>query len=376
MRFSTDAVLDKPDTFLTTLPTPEPSLGLAVYQAERERCLEADPRRRANYQAFLAAGRCSSFVTHLPIKLDIENVSRCNFRCQICPVSGFERGKRAEDLSLDDLKTLIDEQYGLVEVKLQGLGEPTMQGDPYFEMISYIRAKHIWVRTASNASLLHLKNNYKKLIDSGVNEIQISIDGATADVFEKIRPGSTFEQVVENCSLLNAYANVRRRRVTKAWCVVQRSNFHQLEDIAVLVSEMGFKDLVFAFDIVNWGQDMRGSVSEQQGVTHLMTQELCQTLLTVGKDLGLKVTFWMNLSKYDLASRDSLCPWPFERAVVTSDKRIVPCCKIAVPEHYELGREPGEPLQDVWQSEEYTNFRQMHLDGNLPEVCKECYSCK
>jgi len=47
----------------------------------------------------------------------------------------------------------------------------------------------------TNASLLHLRDNYKKLVDTGVNEIQISIDGATKDVFEGIRVGSVFESV-------------------------------------------------------------------------------------------------------------------------------------------------------------------------------------
>ena len=48
-----------------------------------------------------------------------------------------------------------------------------MQGDVFFEMIQYARARQIWVRTTTNASLLHAKDNYRKLVDSGVNEIQI-----------------------------------------------------------------------------------------------------------------------------------------------------------------------------------------------------------
>ena len=59
-----------------------------------------------------------------------------------------------------------------------------MQRDDYFAMIRYARDKHIWVRTTTNASLLHLKDNYRKMIDADVNELQISVDGASKRVYE------------------------------------------------------------------------------------------------------------------------------------------------------------------------------------------------
>jgi MoaA/NifB/PqqE/SkfB family radical SAM enzyme len=59
-------------------------------------------------------------------------------------------------------------------------------------MIRYAREKHIWVRTTPNASLLHLKDNYRKMIDADVNELQISVDGASKQVYEGIRRGANY----------------------------------------------------------------------------------------------------------------------------------------------------------------------------------------
>ncbi|OUU12694.1 MAG: hypothetical protein CBB94_00015 [Gammaproteobacteria bacterium TMED34] len=359
---------------LAELPEPEPSLGAQAYHAEREKCLNSDPKRRANYEAYLTSSKASVDVNYLPVKLDIENVSRCNFRCPICPVSKLEGGKRAKDMSLDELKTLIDEQYGLVEVKLQGLGEPTIQGEPFFEMIRYIRSKYIWVRTASNASLLHLNDNYKALVDSGVNEVQISIDGATKKVFESIRPGSNFPQVIKNCEKLNDYAVSQSRNVTKAWCVVQKQNFDQLMDTLRLIAGSGFQSAVFAFDILSWGDESWTEVSTSQSIVNKVTSDLCHSLLELANQMDVKVGFWFNQSKYNVATSKTRCPWPFERAVVTSDSRLVPCCKIAVPEHYEIGTGSDGGLAELWNSYEYREFRHMHISGNLPKVCKACYS--
>ena len=235
------------------LPSPEPAAGTDAYMRERELALARSPECLANYRRYQAFKRLGTKLDYLPVKLDIENVSRCNFRCTMCTVSDWHKGQRAEDLKLEAFKRLIDEQIGLVEIKLQGLGEPTMQRDDYFEMIRYARAKHIWVRTTTNASLLHLKDNYRKLIDSDVNEVQISIDGATKDVFESIRRGSVFERVKSNCKLINAYSRKVGVERTKMWTVVQRGNWHQLNDLVDVAAELGFTNQVFSLDVSDWG---------------------------------------------------------------------------------------------------------------------------
>ena len=75
----------------------------------------------------------------------------------------------------------------------------------FFEMIKYARQKKIWVRITTNASLLHLRDNYKKLVDSDVCEVDISIDGYNKEKYEKIRVGGKYEITTENCKRLNEY---------------------------------------------------------------------------------------------------------------------------------------------------------------------------
>jgi hypothetical protein len=74
---------------LRGLPVPEPAAGLAAYEHERELALSRSPECRANYERYLASRRRGAVVDYYPIKLDIENVSRCNFRCTMCAVSDW-----------------------------------------------------------------------------------------------------------------------------------------------------------------------------------------------------------------------------------------------------------------------------------------------
>lgn len=352
---------------ILSLPRPEPSAGVGPYSNELRTRLDVYPECARNYTRYLAArANKTSRLDYHPVKLDIENVSRCNFACTMCAVSTWPKGKRAEDMTLDHFKSIIDSNPGLVEIKLNGLGEALMQGDEYFDMIRYARSLNIWVRMTTNASLLHLKDNYKKLIASGVNEIDISIDGADTETFQKIRVQSDFGRVKENCRILNEHCDSLGIVRAKMWTLVQRGNYQKLTSHVKLAQKLGFKQVVFSLQLHSWASEalvQRNAEAEVQ-----LTPEHIQMILDTGAELGVRVAFWDVSEKFD---EEHLCPWPFERAVVTSDMRTVPCCMIGDPDKFELAK--GVPFALAWHGEEYVAFRQAHLNGKVPEVCKSCY---
>jgi MoaA/NifB/PqqE/SkfB family radical SAM enzyme len=246
-----------------------------------------------------------------------------------------------------------------------------MQGDDFFSMVKYARERRIWVRITTNASLLHLKGNYKKLIDSGVNEIDISIDGADAQTFEGIRIQSDFSRVKENCRMLNSYAHARGLPGAKMWTLVQKGNVERLENHVNLAAWLGFRHLVFSLQLHGWGDDELAVRNRGEMVS--VSEERCWQLVKAGEAVGVRVSFWDVAEKFSTESAQTLCPWPFERAVVTSDERTVPCCMIGSPDAFEFGRGTGKTFLQNWTGEEYREFRQAHLDGNVPQVCRGCY---
>lgn len=346
------------------LPRPEPSAGLAAYDKELAARL-LDERCRENYQRYQRR-RLTADPDYLPVKLDIEGVSRCNFACTMCAVSKWPKGQRARDMTLEEFKDLIDEQHGLVEIKLNGIGEPLMAGDKFFEMIHYARKKRIWVRITTNASLLHLRENYKRLIDSDVNEIDISIDGHDAPTFEGIRIQSDADRVFKNCQLLNDYCLEKGIVRTKMWTLVQKGNVQNLESHVLLAARLGFRNLVFSLQLHGWGDVDLEKRNKAEMVE--VGRERLDALVSLGKAHGVRVAFWDVSEKFDW---EHLCPWPFERAVVTSDLRTVPCCMIGDPDKFELGK--GLSFMKAWKSDEYRDFRAAHLAGQIPGVCKSCY---
>jgi pyrroloquinoline quinone biosynthesis protein E len=327
------------------------------------------PERQANYQRYRAAKRDET-LNYLPIQLDIENVSRCNYRCTMCQVSDWPKMQRAEDMTFEDYKALIDSQYGLIEVKLQGMGEPLM-GPCYFEMIEYARARRIWVRSTTNASLLRVKDNYKRLIDSDICELQVSIDGASQETYEQIRRGGNFDNVQKNCVLLNQYCRDVGRRRTRMWAVTQKDNFHEVEAFPALAAELGFERLTLSIDLNDWGQSRWRQINDAVDVQGKFDLNLAQHLLELGQSHGLSVTFWFIDEKYDATAPETLCPWPFERGYISSDMQLVPCCMIANPEVIDLG--DARNLVGAWNGPEMRAFRRLHLEGAVPKICRSCY---
>jgi len=251
----------------------------------------------------------------------------------MCIVQKWHKGKRAEDLPLKNFKNIIDEFYSLVEIKLQGLGEPLMQGDDYFKMIKYAKDKKIWVRTVTNSSLLHLKDNYKKLIDTKIDEVQISFDGATKNVFEKIRRQSKFEQILKNCEYINKYAKNNKRNVIKAWCVLQKDNYHEFFEIIKICSKVGFNQIVFSLDLHGSGNSGFYNENLEKSVLNKINREKLEQAIRFGNKNNIKVEYWSISEKFN---NNNICHWPFERFYISSDLRIVPCCMIGNPDHFEI----------------------------------------
>lgn len=350
------------------MKTPCPDQKL--YHSIIEEGFSVYPERKRNYEKFKQAGR-NDTINYMPVKLDVEPTTRCNFKCNICLSKIWTANKKRKDLSFLDFKHIIDSQYGLIELKLQGLGEPLLNKD-FFKMVEYAREKYIWVRTTTNASLLHVDKNYKKIIDSDISELQVSIDGASKEIYERVRRGGSFEQLQKNCILLNDYAKKINKERTRMWVVLQKENLYELFDFLYLAKKLGFSRLTFS------------AVAEELGAGDYSLKNNCPdyynyykindflSLVEEGIKLKIEVTFWgIDRAKYNFTSEESICQWPFYRFYISADGYIVPCCKICIPDYVNFGK--YEDFEEVWFGKEFQEFRKGHLNGVLPAFCKPCY---
>ncbi|MBF0458461.1 MAG: radical SAM protein [Nitrospirae bacterium] len=353
---------------MNKLPAPHPDRS--AYEQVLCEGFSKYPERKDNFQRYEGFKK-QAVVNYLPIKMDYETTSRCNFRCIMCRIQEYDGGKRAKDLSFEDFSRSLDELYGLIEIKLQGLGEPLLNKD-IFKMISYAAQRYIWIRMTTNGSLLNVNDNYKRLIDSNPSEVQVSIDGASEAVFETIRRGSNFGIVIRNAALLNEYAeSLGLTEKTRCWTVVQNANAGELFEIIRLADKMKFRRLTFSVTLSNFGDKHWEQRNQLLSADQSLTENIGAELIEFGANYGIEVTFWDGSEKYILGNENRLCAWIFERAYISSDMRIVPCCVISTPDVCDFG--DARDFINVWNSEIYRSLRLAHINGNLPDFCKQCY---
>jgi len=123
-----------------------------------------------------------------PICLTWELTYACNLACVHCLSSSGRRDPR--ELSTDECTAVIDEleRMQVFYVNIGG-GEPTVRRD-FWELVDYATAHRVGVKFSTNGSRITAAVA-ARLAASDYVDVQVSLDGASAEVNDRVRgPGS------------------------------------------------------------------------------------------------------------------------------------------------------------------------------------------
>src|SRR6185312_1063366 len=123
-----------------------------------------------------------------PICLTWELTYACNLACVHCLSSSGRRDPR--ELTTDECRAVVDEleRMQVFYVNIGG-GEPTVRPD-FWELVDYATAHHVGVKFSTNGSRI-TDAIAGRLAANDYVDVQVSLDGATAEVNDAVRgPGS------------------------------------------------------------------------------------------------------------------------------------------------------------------------------------------
>jgi hypothetical protein len=264
-----------------------------------------------------------------PSVVRIETTNACNAKCVICPHRAIQRPIQRMDDGL--FERIIDEcaQGGCKEVHLHNFGEPLL--DRRLEdRVRYAKDKGLAkVKIFSNGSLLD-EHRARGLIAAGLDEIKVSLDGATKEEFERIRVPLRFDQVVGNVKQLVAARDQMRSRLRiKVACCSTTDKRGTMESLEEIVDGFSFGK------IHNWAGEASGR--QRSGI-----RKPCSRL-------------WRTFTV--LASGD-----------------VALCC-LDYDGQFLLGRiDAGTSVADVWRSAVYRRVRLLHKRARQKEIalCSNC----
>jgi hypothetical protein len=142
-------------------------------------------------------------VGALPSRLYIECTAACNISCaQACcaPETGITRTRQAGMLDFEVFRKVVDEAGpSLVRVDFFNYGE-TFLHKRAIEMCEYIKTRfpHIYLYTSTNGLAFKDHEQVRRLIESGIDEVTFSIDGATPASYAKYRQRGDFDKAIGN----------------------------------------------------------------------------------------------------------------------------------------------------------------------------------
>ena len=151
----------------------------------------------------------------LPVEYIVETTAKCNLYCPMCPRETHAQPKA--DMADAIFERLVRESADSAEhMMLIGLGEPFM--DPrIFDRIEYCHRHSIATLLSTNGTFLD-ERLAGRVLDSPLDEITLSFDGAKKETFEFYRKGAKFEKVRDN---FVRFARMKQERRSKLQVVVQ-----------------------------------------------------------------------------------------------------------------------------------------------------------
>ncbi len=302
-------------------------------------------------------------------RISIVLTTHCNLKCVWCHREEehvINSGYLSNKISSNKLKNFLPQLKGFDVLSWGGLGEPLMNKDIY--ELSTLAAKYVpIVKTTSNGTTL-TKKNVVKIKNSGLNYLEVSIDGFDSEANQKLR-GSDENIIIDNLYELCDQTDLPLQ-------------------INSVVSEENYDSLFFAIEKL---KDVKNIVCIH-AIPLFMTKHMMSLgIKTLSKEKFQKlIIHWDNeIKKYNLKwelspnlsdvdfdpvvfmkKKHNICFTPFEDPTINVDGDIVPCSRL---QHIGLSNVFDEGFEKAWNSEKMKNFRLEQLKGNYGNLCqREC----
>ena len=262
-----------------------------------------------------------------------------------------------------DLARQVSDMPLVAEVFFGGMGEPLFHPD-ICEMMSLL-PKRCKRSLLTNGTMLTVERS-AALIEAGLDELWISMDGFSRESYEAIHLGSRYELILNNIRAFNATRAGTDVRLCVTF-VVTPENIDQLEQINAFADENGV-------DEINISHEIPGHpIPEEELLYH-------RTEIAVGK-----------MRRYAPATalpKEHVCPFVSSNSVfVRWDGDVVPCMQLLHNTftylyeqkrkitRFTYGNIAEQSLLDCWNRQDYREFRHRVNTFYFP-FCTCCWGCE
>jgi len=317
-----------------------------------------------------------------PVCLYLETTNRCNLLCTTCPRT-FEDLEPPADMSWELFTSIVDQFPRIARVVLHGVGEPMMvRSLP--RMIRYLKDRGVYVLFNTNGTLLTQRAG-RELVNSGLDELRVSLDAATPESFVRVRGRDFFTRILRNVrafTRLQSELECPTPRVS-LWLTGLKETLAELPAFVRLAHEIGVFE-VYLQRLVYFpeGQGLARPESALFEQVNAAEEALIREAEELAGSLG--VAFNASGASEPVASLRqqedqqpwSLCRRPWTLMNFTAHGKALPCCiapfSMRGYASFTLGDATQETLREIWNGPRYQEFRRALLTDRPPASCASC----
>ena len=282
-----------------------------------------------------------------PSQVIVDLTEVCNLACIHCPHPEFKKSEHYAARYLDpDLNAKMVEEVrthgkGLTQyIRYTGEGEPLVHPRCYDILEHAVQESGVLVSLTTNGTIMNEKR-IQKLLDSGLDLIDISVDAFTPETYAKVRVNGDLNVTRANVQkLLGMVEDSRARTKVIVSFIEQPQNAHEAQDF-----ESFWKD---------------------QGAKYVVVRRLHS-----GAGAVINIANLLRREGAGEARRPCLYPW--ERIVINPRGTLVFC-----PQDWVHGSVVADynvtTIRETWQGEFYRRLREAHLksDFSAHSFCGNC----
>ena len=313
-----------------------------------------------------------------PRYVKIKLTWRCNLRCVMCNVW---RQRKKSLLTLPVMQALADELARLGTTKVHLTGGEVLLHPRIFEIIATLAQRGLQVNLTSNGTLLD-EENAAQLVESGAQNVSLSLDGPTPQVHDAVRGKGNFKRTLRGIrNLRRAARHAHRKLHIRVNTVVSRMNYLDLADLPILIHRAG-ADRLTLIPVDDQGDHLR--LNKQRILEY--NQRIAPRLATQALEMGL---FQAEEQAYPFGRTAGEIEWskeggyagglyqqqpcyvPWLHALITPQGQVHPCCMLrSLPPVGNFIQAGG--FRQVWLGSRYQDFRGEMLAGSQPALCQTC----
>lgn len=306
-----------------------------------------------------------------PVVLNLEPTTRCNFNCWYC----VGRHMPESDLSFTNFVRALDHFPQLEVLVLVGEGEPLLH-PRFFDMVTYAKGRGLRVFTLSNGSTFSAAN-IRKMCESGLDYVAISIDSTDPATFASSRPNGKLDKIWAGIERLAEYKRMHGHEYP--FIAVKGTLFrHTQTQMAAIVAEAAKRgaNFVESFQALNPKQSYVDTYPPDQ-LANLQDYDEVRGTIDAGANglclpgsLAAALTVGIPLS---YAGRPNglrnNCDEEWIYAMTSGD--VTPCCQIKTPVR-EIWNLFDHSINEITHDEHYQNTRFNLWNGLFPGHCVGC----